>query len=298
MFQQERFNWVLMGVIFILSVITLKIDSHPNSKHVLRQKITYFTTPLQAFAQRRAQWCQEIWVKYGQVNTVFEENQTLQQKLVQLEQRLHQRQDLEVENHELQQLLYLKRKKRNFKTIPVSLLTRLPDQNPALIRMIAPSPKDYHYQPTDLKPGLVIMNRNVLVGQITAVQFPYIEVRSLFHARTSIDVILEQTRLRGIASSIESQSKNSPQHPYFPLHLKYLDIERPALEGEFALSTGVDGVYPKGLIIGKVAQAVIPKNGLFQHAQLKPVFRLEESQHALVILENQSASLSPSKKIP
>ena len=72
--------------------------------------------------------------------------------------------------------------------------------------------------------------------------------------------------------------------PYAALNLRYLERNRLALDGEFALSTGIDGVYPKGLIVGRVVHAYIPENGLFQIAQLQPVLLTEDIQYALIVL--------------
>ena len=284
MFRSDRLSWMGMGILFIFSIVSLKIDGHPQSNQMLRQGIMSITTPLHAFAQRQAQATQYLWNKYGQVDTVFVENKRLKHQVTILQNKLHQRQSLEKENHELRHLLYLKKKKRQLKTVPVSLLTRLHTHNPSLIRMIAPSPKEYSYHPSELKVGQSIISQNVLIGQVTSIDFPYLDVRPLFHSQTSIDVILKQTRLRGIASGQDPKYRLENGKSHFPLNLRYLERSRLALNGEFALSTGIDGVYPKGLIVGQVVHAYIPENGLFQIAQLQPILLTENIQYALVVL--------------
>jgi rod shape-determining protein MreC len=54
--------------------------------------------------------------------------------------------------------------------------------------------------------------------------------------------------------------------------------------GDRVLSSGLGGVIPKGLVIGKVSQVARKKQGLFQEITLAPSSDLSNLEEVLVFL--------------
>jgi rod shape-determining protein MreC len=66
--------------------------------------------------------------------------------------------------------------------------------------------------------------------------------------------------------------------------LKYVANTADIKVGDYVLSSGLGGVFPKGLIIGRVSQVSKKKQGLFQDITLIPSSTLSRLEEVLVLL--------------
>ena len=84
-----------------------------------------------------------------------------------------------------------------------------------------------------------------LVGQIRAIVNEKPEVLLVTDARSAVDVVLEKSRTRGIAVGSGDQRT-------YRAELKYVDRAESAQDGERVLTTGDDGRFQAGLLLGTV----------------------------------------------
>jgi rod shape-determining protein MreC len=66
--------------------------------------------------------------------------------------------------------------------------------------------------------------------------------------------------------------------------LKYVANTADIKVGDYVLSSGLGGIFPKGLIIGRVSQVFKKKQGLFQDITLVPSSALSRLEEVLVLL--------------
>ena len=66
--------------------------------------------------------------------------------------------------------------------------------------------------------------------------------------------------------------------------IKYVPNNAKIKVGDRVLSSGLGGIFPKGLFIGKVSQVVKKKQGLFQEITLAPGSDLSKLEEVLVLL--------------
>jgi len=66
--------------------------------------------------------------------------------------------------------------------------------------------------------------------------------------------------------------------------LKFVPNTADVKVGDHVLSSGLGGIFPKGLIIGKVSQVSRKKQGLFQDITLVPSSNLSRLEEVLVLL--------------
>jgi len=92
------------------------------------------------------------------------------------------------------------------------------------------------------------------VGQVVEVTHRSSKVLLLTDPYSAVDVIVQRSRARGIVSgSIESG----------PI-MKYVKRSEEIKEGDRLVTSGLDGVFPKGLLVGTVAKVRKKNFGLFQ----------------------------------
>jgi rod shape-determining protein MreC len=95
--------------------------------------------------------------------------------------------------------------------------------------------------------------------------------------RSAVDVVLEQSRARGVAVGTGEADR-------YAARLQYLQRDVKAVEGERVLTTGDDGRYPRGLMVGEVRRTGIEDTGPFQRAEAVPVVDLNALDEVFVVL--------------
>lgn len=146
--------------------------------------------------------------------------------------------------------------------------------------------------------GQAVIDELGVVGQVTQV-YPFSsEVTLVIDKDLAIPVQIERSGLRAIAFG---NSRNSAiDLPYLPVNV---DIQ----VGDRLVTSGIDGVYPAGLAVGKVVQidrktyapfariACVPIAGIKTHRQ---VLLIPAAENVPPLPEPEKPSAKPSKKIP
>ena len=79
--------------------------------------------------------------------------------------------------------------------------------------------------------------------------------------------------------------------------LKFITRETPLKVGDVAITSGMDRVFPKGLVVGTVSEVNVQSGGLFQTVEVKPAVDFSRLEEVLVVLSSaEIAPPPPSKK--
>lgn len=125
-----------------------------------------------------------------------------------------------------------------------------------------------------LQLNMPLVTHNGLVGRIITVASNASKVLLITDPRSAVDSILQKSRFRLVAGGINGQK----------LETKYLSIDADPKEGEVVISSGLGGIFPKGLIVGYIADIDKKPTGLFTSAFIRPGADLEKLEEALVLL--------------
>jgi rod shape-determining protein MreC len=96
-------------------------------------------------------------------------------------------------------------------------------------------------------------------------------------ANSGIGAVIERTRVAGVVSG----QVRSAEAGRFDLRLKYVPSLADAVVGDLVVTSGLDRIFPRGLVIGRVS-AVGPGSGLFKEIALTPAARLESLEEVLI----------------
>jgi hypothetical protein len=86
-----------------------------------------------------------------------------------------------------------------------------------------------------------------------------------------VDTIVQRTRVRGIAEGGEGAC-----------NLKYVKRGADVREGDHVVTSGLDGIFPKGVLLGDVVQVSTPKQGMFQTVVIEPRVVFDQLEEVLV----------------
>lgn len=133
-----------------------------------------------------------------------------------------------------------------------------------------------------LKENFPVITHRGLVGRVVRVSRFASKVLMITDVRSAVDAVVQETRDQLVASG-----SNTPS-----LEVRYLSVGSDVTEGERVISSGLGGVYPKGLLIGVLSN--IRKDGpsLFLSAHLEPAVDLNGIEEVLVLKSSSSDLLS------
>jgi rod shape-determining protein MreC len=117
--------------------------------------------------------------------------------------------------------------------------------------------------------GMAVIALEGVVGRVIRSGNDFADVLTLLDSSSAIDSLLQRNRVRGV---IEGQG-----NPL--LSMKYLRRTDDIQEGDMIVSSGIGGLFPKGLTIGKVISVRKKNYGISQTVEVSPSVdfnRLEE----------------------
>lgn len=117
--------------------------------------------------------------------------------------------------------------------------------------------------------GMAVIALEGIVGRVIRTGSDFSDVLSLQDSSSAIDSLLQRNRVRGVVEGLGGQQ----------LSMKYLRRTDDVQDGDVIVSSGIGGLFPKGLTIGKVTSVRKKNFGITQTVEVIPSVdfnRLEE----------------------
>ena len=126
-----------------------------------------------------------------------------------------------------------------------------------------------------------------IVGKISRSSTVMAQVMMITDPGMSVDCRVERTRDRGLLSGSYSYS----------CLLQYVNKGAQIKEGDLVVTSGLDGIFPRGLIVGMIQSIRSSEHGLFLEAVVTPAAKLSEIEEVVVILGIQGGfSIEPGSR--
>ncbi len=111
-----------------------------------------------------------------------------------------------------------------------------------------------------------VVNGDGLVGRVVDVGANWCRVMTIVDSMSGVSAIVERTRDNGILTGTISTGNESEA----VLDLSYLPLDADLVPGDRVLTSGLEGVFPKGIAIGKVTEVSSAGIGNDNNAQNSP----------------------------
>lgn len=211
----------------------------------------------------------------------YEDNQRLKSQISSLEELEAQNEILQSENEELSALLDLQPSLVGKNVIASSVISRSPDTWLDSITIDVGTN-------SGIEENMSVMTESGLVGHVTEVSATSSKVQLLITENNQMkNVAVSIQTDDGIVSGILSDYDEKTQE----LILKQVPNDAKVSEGNTVTTSGLGGVSPEGLIIGKVTSASSDNFGLSQSVKVKPAADFKDIRSVLVIMTlNESSS--------
>ncbi len=263
----------LLAVYAALGVFLLQFDRRGERPGALGAVVITSVGPLQRAVSASGEGVRAVWLDYVALTEVRESNRELTSRLRDLQARAATADDLAAENERLRQLLDLGDRRKDLRLRAARVVSRTVSPYFRVVRVAL----DVRDAQPEVVAGMPVIAPGGVVGQIRAVDGGEAEVLLVTDPRSAIDVVLEQSRARGVAVGTGERDR-------YAARLQYLQREVKAVDGERVMTTGDDGRYPRGLVVGRVQAVGGDESGPFQKADVLPMVDLNALEEVFVVL--------------
>jgi rod shape-determining protein MreC len=203
--------------------------------------------PFQSVAQGALVSIQVVTARITGMMRAVEENERLKHRVLELEAERQKLYEAEATSQRLQSLLELRK--------------RIPAHSIAA-HVIGSSASTWFRSLTidkgerdGVRRGMAVVAAAGVLGQIVSVSARTAKVLLLTDSLSAVDVISQRSRTRGIVSGSLTEGAV----------MKYVKRSEELQVGDPLMTSGIDGVFPKGVPVGRVEQVYQKGYGLFQH---------------------------------
>jgi rod shape-determining protein MreC len=257
-FLNKRLIILLVSIIFLVALIGFSLKDRKNLTWP-EQFIKDTAGFVQLIFHKPAQLVAGFFENVNDIKNTYKENKILKERLGDYAVLEAQVQELEKENARLREFLDKKESLRDFDPIQATVIGRNPDRWQELIIV---NRGERHGVTKDMA---VITPTKALVGKVQHAS-PFTSTIQLLSAsdqknRISAYVQGEENAF-GLIEGYDKKRK--------ALLLKRIPFDAKIKEKQKVLTSGLGGVFPKGLVIGEVLEVKPDEYGLTQMAYVKP----------------------------
>lgn len=264
-----RRNQVLLtsGLFLLLSLVLVMVNRGETRRFdPLGAIFLEILRPFQVVASAVGHAASSTWGTYVGLVGVSRENETLHEKMRLLEAERHRTAEIELQNQRLRLLLDFR--------------TELPDE--AIAARIVGRDSTGLFESFTLdrgsrdgvSVGMAVVCADGVVGRVAQVSPRASRVLLMTNHNSGIDAIIQRTRARGIVEGVlEGDAR-----------MKYLKRTEDVVVGDVVVTSGLDGIYPKGIRIGRIMGVKKKEYGLFQVAQIVPSVDFSRLEEVLIVV--------------
>ncbi len=227
----------------------------------------FFAGPLQEGVSRTTGFAENIWYGYFNLVSAARENEKLRRQLSEAMQQVHLCREEALLNARIESFLEFK-EETEYETVVADVVGREPS---AWFQSIIINKG----KADGLRIGLPVMIPDGIVGQVSGVSGHYAKVLLIIDRNNSVDTLVQRTRARGVVRGLSSSVCN------FEFALHKADITT----GDIVITSGLDGIFPKGLRVGRVSKIIRRSSGIFQDIEITPFVDFARLEEVLVILD-------------
>lgn len=256
-------------LVIVLTMIILHLK-YSSDRSFLREIVLETTAPAQKTLNVSLSNVQNAWLRYIALVGIEKENKNLKKKIDELTAMNLSYQESYKEAQRLKKLLAFS-EEHNYHFISARVIGR---EQAALSRTILIDKGLAH----GLKIGMPVAAPPGLIGRLVDVSWHASRVLLFIDENSNIDAIVQRNRTQGIISGAGSRG----------MILKYISKTQDVKEGDVIVSSGMGGVFPKGLLIGQVNHVDRQEASLFIKINVAPYVDLSKLEEILILAPDET----------
>ena len=272
---RQRPGLVLAAAI-LLHVALISAQVNTASGLPLLQVVTFGSfSELQRGTMSLIDGVRGIWTGYIALQQVQQENTTLRQELQTAQVRLQQERAEAQRTDNLRQLLEL-RERANLDTVAAEVIAGAASPDFKTITIDKGSSDS-------LETDMAVISPAGVVGRVILPSRRASQVQLLIDRNAAAGALIERTRVQGVVVGIGDGM----------LHMQYVPGTADVKTGDLVVTSGIDGIFPKGFVIGTIDHADRGA-GAYHEIVIRPAVDFSRLEEVLIVrTPPASRSLQP-----
>lgn len=279
LFEHKLAMFLIIATVVTIVIISVFSNAERETSFVENAGGGVITTA-QSGASKTGNWFLSIANYFGSIKALREENEMLKNENTNLQKEIRDMQGLEDENIELRTMVKLMKQQPNLTLVAATVSAKDPSNWYSTFTINRGSDDG-------IKVNQPIVNANrELVGQVSRVGDDFAEVITVLDTRSSIGVMIERSKEIGILEG------NSELRFSEKCRLNYIARDTDIKTGDFVETSGLGGVFPKGLVIGKITDVYDENATMSKVAIVEPLADISKVNEVFVITDYKNEDLS------
>lgn len=252
----------LFGAALFLTAYSSK---NPAVARVGSSVVIEIVSPVSLAADSARRGLMGAWGHYVLLVGTARRNQELEARVSELERRLASSLEFERENQRLKALLHVAAT-NHVEGIAARVIG---GDSSGWVRGIMVD----QGTSSGVREGMPVIHSQGVVGQVVSVGSNSSRVLLVSDHASGVDVLHENSRARGVVEGAGEQI----------CELKFITKDVQAREGDAIITSGMDTVYPKGILVGRISGVGQSTNSLFQTIEVKPAVDFSKLEEVLIV---------------
>jgi rod shape-determining protein MreC len=266
----RRSRFLLVGLILAhLTAISHQVDGGTGVS-LLQRGVLSLLSPLQRWVGASGLLASELWRGWAFHRETYADNRRLRAELRALETELQLRSYRAQESVRLRELLALQQ------AVPLDTLAAQVVGRDGMpwFRTLTLDKGERD----GVRLDAAVISATGVVGRVFAVGPQAARVQVLLDRDSGAAALVERSRVSGVVSGQVSGAETGSED----LALKYIPERADIVVGDVVVTSGLDRIFPKGLVIGRV-RFVGDVTGLFRDVRVEPSARFSSLEEVLVL---------------
>lgn len=284
--------WLAALGLLILLIVLVSIRSADSTRaRVVEETLNAVTHPIQSAFTAAAGWFAGIFDRYIFLVHTEEENQRLRLETLSLKEELNHYINGSIQFNLLREQLKFKEEDPERRVYAEVIGESLDNfHNTLLIN------KGYL---AGIRRNYPVVLREGVVGRVQSVTALHSLVQLVIDRRHRFPVIIQRSRERLILEGgggnlrLMAPDRGMAMGQGGGLRMERLRMLADVRQGDRVISSGLGGVFPKGLLVGLITKVSREKHELFQTAVISPVVDFNKIEGVYVIINNDKEAQLP-----
>ena len=274
----KKKKWVWLVAVAVLAVCVAVVSRLTNN--FLGNVLHMAAAPVQSLLAKASGSVQEFFIYAGNMKNFQRQNEELTIRNLELQKENRSVEDYKKENERLRKLLAIREEMKDYETTAA--------------RVIGYEPNNWYDtivinkgENNGIKAQDVVISDSGVIGQVSEAGTNWARVSTVINVSHAVGVRISRTGDIGV---LEGDSRLMKENK---CRLDYIGKDVSVVVGDILETSGIGGIFPPGLTVGKVTDIKMDSTGRLTEAVVEPTTNLEQLHEVLVITKWEMAEQTP-----
>jgi rod shape-determining protein MreC len=257
---------LLTGIAILAALLVFSLNiPHNREANIIERSLLTLLSPILQPVSRISGFVEDIWDNYILLVDTHRENLRLRKEISALNLRVLEGHESLLANQRLERLLDMKKKVE----APTVAATIIGEDTTSWFRTLVID----RGSSSGIREGMAVISADGVVGQTVKVSTTTSRVLLLTDHSSGISATIQRSRARGV---VKGKSE-------MLCTLEFTTREEDVKVGDTVITSGLGGLFLKGIQIGEVTMVKRGEYGIFQNVSIRPAVNLTHLEEVLVV---------------